>query len=182
MSTQECSICMDPIDFNKNCVTTECDHCFHTNCLMKSVAYTGFGCPYCRTEMAEKPEVKLENDDDSELTSMYSSSEWTSDDEEEIDEQVVHGYAPDIPNPTIVADELIKQGYTFEDLVKIILHEDHDEYNDDPEMADAVARNHEDLFGKVRMLIARHNCETEEQPDYFEAQSKKSVVVRNECI
>ena len=52
----ECPICMDSIEISTNCVTTECGHCFHTNCLMKSIAHNGFGCPYCRTKMAEEPE------------------------------------------------------------------------------------------------------------------------------
>ena len=61
----ECPICMDCIESTtNNCVTTECGHCFHTNCLMKSVAHNGFGCPYCRTAMAEQPE---EDDDDDSL-------------------------------------------------------------------------------------------------------------------
>lgn len=51
----ECSICMENIhSFTNNCVTTECGHSFHTNCLMKNVARNGFGCPYCRTKMAEE--------------------------------------------------------------------------------------------------------------------------------
>ena len=50
----ECPICMDCILDTKNRVTTECGHCFHTNCLMTSVAHNGFGCPYCRTAMAKK--------------------------------------------------------------------------------------------------------------------------------
>jgi len=45
----------------KNCVTTECGHCFHTNCLMTSVAHNGFACPYCRAAMAQAV-----NDDDDE--------------------------------------------------------------------------------------------------------------------
>ena len=76
----DCPICMEVIDISKNCVTTECGHCFHANCLMKSVAHNGFGCPYCRTAMAEA--VKRNDDDDDE-------DEWsdTDDDEEEEEEE-----------------------------------------------------------------------------------------------
>ena len=70
--THECPICMDVLSGTKNIVTTECGHCFHTNCLMTSVAHNGFGCPYCRTEMAAAPE---ESDDD--------DSEWGSYDEDD---------------------------------------------------------------------------------------------------
>ena len=59
---------MDPITGEKNKVTTECGHCFHTSCLMTSVAHNGFGCPYCRSAMAKEPEedesVYSDEDDD----------------------------------------------------------------------------------------------------------------------
>lgn len=58
----DCPICMDEVDFTKNCVTTECGHTFHARCLMTSVAHNGFACPYCRTAMAE--EVAEEEDDE----------------------------------------------------------------------------------------------------------------------
>ena len=66
---QECPICMDPIEGAKNSITTECGHAFHATCLMTSVAHNGFGCPYCRTAMAEVPEEEEteysdEDDDD----------------------------------------------------------------------------------------------------------------------
>ena len=65
MSTEiECPICFECVEPTKNCVTTECGHCFHTNCLMKNVAHNGFGCPYCRTAMAEEPEESEDGDDD----------------------------------------------------------------------------------------------------------------------
>ena len=67
----ECSICLDCIDVNKNCITTECGHCFHASCLMTNVAHNGFGCPYCRAEMAEVPEDSDDEDDDSEYYEEY---------------------------------------------------------------------------------------------------------------
>jgi len=45
---------MEDVFSGKNCVVTECGHSFHTSCLMTNVAHNGFGCPYCRTEMAEE--------------------------------------------------------------------------------------------------------------------------------
>ena len=63
----ECCICMDSIvNKNTNCVTTECGHTFHTNCLMANVSHNGFGCPYCRQAMAE------DKDDDE-----RDSDKWT---------------------------------------------------------------------------------------------------------
>ncbi len=60
----ECPICMDDIVNNTNCVTTECGHQFHSSCLMRSVAHTGFVCPCCRNVMAQTPEDDDEDDDD----------------------------------------------------------------------------------------------------------------------
>jgi len=67
----ECPICMDPIEMNKNCLTTECGHCFHTSCLMTSVAHNGFGCPYCRTKMAEEVADEDSEYDDEEIYEQY---------------------------------------------------------------------------------------------------------------
>lgn len=50
-----CPICLENIDAVKNKTTTDCGHIFHTSCIMKNVAHNGFGCPYCRTVMAENP-------------------------------------------------------------------------------------------------------------------------------
>ena len=74
----DCPICMDVIEGNNNRVTTECGHCFHTSCLMTSVAHNGFGCPYCRSKMAEEQE---EDEDDEE--SEYDDEESEYDDEEQ---------------------------------------------------------------------------------------------------
>lgn len=62
--TKECPICMDEFHGDNNKVVTECGHIFHTNCLMKSVAHNGFGCPYCRTKMAEELDNPEEYEDD----------------------------------------------------------------------------------------------------------------------
>ena len=71
MNVQECPICMNPIDGENNKVKTECGHLFHCSCLMKNAAHNGFGCPYCRSIMAEIPQEEesdindwLEDEDD----------------------------------------------------------------------------------------------------------------------
>ena len=81
----DCPICMDAIDMAKNCVTTECGHCFHASCLMSNVAHNGFGCPYCRTAMAEEPE----NEEDEDESSGWSDVE--EDDEEVYDDDALRG-------------------------------------------------------------------------------------------
>lgn len=55
----ECAICFDAIDININCITTECNHRFHSKCFLTNAARNGFDCPMCRTELAEK----IEDDD-----------------------------------------------------------------------------------------------------------------------
>lgn len=87
-ATIDCPICMDCIESTtKNCVTTECGHCFHTNCLMQSVAHNGFGCPYCRTVMAEVPD---------EEETIYSDEEHDDEeddeDEEMFDDDALRGF------------------------------------------------------------------------------------------
>lgn len=48
----ECPICFDQIG-EKNNITTECGHKFHASCLMTNITRNGFGCPCCRSVMAE---------------------------------------------------------------------------------------------------------------------------------
>jgi hypothetical protein len=74
---------MDEVGQTRNCVTTECGHCFHASCLMTSVAHNGFSCPYCRTAMAEEVANEEENDED-----------WThyDNDDEDDDEEVYQDY------------------------------------------------------------------------------------------
>ena len=50
----ECSICIENIKFDKNCIITECGHHFHTACLLKNIRVNNFCCPYCRAEMVEQ--------------------------------------------------------------------------------------------------------------------------------
>ena len=180
MNTQnECPICMEIIDFNKNCVTTECGHCFHTNCLMTSVAHNGFGCPYCRTAMAEavnddedEEEEDDEEDEDEDEEEMFNDNSLRGlrffmnningdaheqEDLEEEEEQMenirerIHD-APPKPSAEFIADKLLDDGITMEDLVKVLLLE-HEEYEDDDEV---LARIEGDVFGKMRVIISNY--------------------------
>ena len=60
--TIECPICFDCIG-DKNNITTECGHKFHASCLMTNITRNGFGCPCCRTLMAEHDEEDNESDE-----------------------------------------------------------------------------------------------------------------------
>ena len=71
----ECPICMDNIDGLSNRVTTECGHTFHCSCLMQNAAHNGFGCPYCRTTMAEIPDDSDSDDSDDDSDGFYNDEE-----------------------------------------------------------------------------------------------------------
>ncbi len=176
----DCPICMDPIEVNKNCVTTECGHVFHANCLMTSIAHNGFGCPYCRTAMAVVPEEEDDEDDEGE----YDDEEVVDDDvlrgfrffmnnlageehdEQDIEEEEVYiqyeenaepEEEPEVPVPTasFIADKLTQQGVTMEDLVKVLLI-GHDEYESQSEHLE---RLDSEMFGKLRIIISNFHPE-----------------------
>ena len=185
----ECPICMDNVELNKNCVTTECGHCFHASCLMRNVAHNGFGCPYCRTAMAEDVEEdedeEEEEDDDSEwseesvmfddyalrgLRFFTDNLEGTEhdeedtleekEDEEEIAEQLVQQENDESvirPSPEFIAEKLVSQGVTMEQLVKALLI-NHREYAAEEE---EFSRLDDELFGRFRIIIS--NYETAQQ-------------------
>ena len=180
MSSQtECPICMEEIVLTKNCVTTECGHCFHTNCLMTSVAHNGFACPYCRAAMAQAvnddDDEYADDDDDDSLYDFEDNEDAlrgfrfffnniNSEEPEEADvaaEDVMNAYQQElveqqraIPSIAIVTQKLVEQGVTIEQLVKALLI-DHEEYESD----DSLERTDDELFGKVRMIISNYTPE-----------------------
>ena len=180
MSSQtviECPICMDNIEL-VNKVTTECGHCFHTSCLMRNVAHNGFGCPYCRTTLAEAPEKDDDDDwsDDDEIEEPFEDNslnamrwlfmrengeEIPHDDQDEVVEEVVEEIIV-YPRPSIqlVTQRLMAQGVTMEQLVKMILTMDHEEYYD---LEDETQPISDQLFGKCRIIITNYRPEQEQQ-------------------
>lgn len=183
--THDCPICMDLIDDNKNCVTTECGHTFHANCLMTSVAHNGFGCPYCRTVMAQVPndedeDDEYDEDEDDEYDEDDEGHEEVHDhllrglrffmnnlvgekhDEQDIEEEEVYiqyqeNTEPEAPLPTasFITQKLIQQGVTMEDLVKSLLL-NHEEYESQYEQLD---RADGEIFGKMRIIISNYTPE-----------------------
>lgn len=187
MSAQiDCPICMDCVESTtKNCVTTECGHCFHTNCLMQSVAHNGFGCPYCRTAMAEVPDEEdsdgysIEDNvslfDEDSLTSFrmfhqrlngeeveaepeeYSS--FSDDDDDDVDQMEDEDELPAEPDVDYVAQKLAERGITFQDLVKHILVVDHIDYNGS--LYKEYERRSSEVFGQFRAIITQYHPEPE---------------------
>jgi len=177
----ECAICMDDINFNiNNFIKTECGHCFHASCLMTNVAHNGFGCPYCRTAMAEEVE-----DEDSEWSAV-SDDEIYGDDAlrglrfftdniegvehdpedveeedavEEVEEEEEEEEEPR-PTPEFITQKLIQQGVTMEQLVKALL-KDHDEYDIEEE---EFVHIDDEIFGKLRIIITNYQPVAEDTP------------------
>jgi hypothetical protein len=98
--TIECPICMLEIEGVTNRVTTECGHQFHTKCLLSNVAFNGFGCPYCRSEMVEESVSKNaheddDDDDDDDDEDTYEETDFEGDeeqDEEQDEEDILRGF------------------------------------------------------------------------------------------
>jgi hypothetical protein len=178
----ECPICYDEIDVLKNCVTTECGHQFHCNCLMKNSATNGFSCPMCRSIMAEEPansdsEDEYEEDDyeedeigefdDNALTSFRMFHQQIAGDEveeeplEELELEEDDAVAEIEPKPcaTFIAAKLAAQGITLEDLVKCLLIE-HEEYEPDSNINE---RYSDQMFGKFRQIISNYPRELQQQ-------------------
>ena len=176
----ECPICMESIETNKNCVKTECGHCFHANCLMTSVAHNGFGCPYCRASMAE--EIKETDDDDDDYETIDGDEEEMFDEfslrgfrffmnnlaNEEHDVDDIHEENEDqeeiereseseredttLPDAKFVTSKLIQQGVTMEELVSALLSY-HEEYDDNECLNNCESK----MFGKFRIVISNYN-------------------------
>lgn len=179
----ECPICMDCILDTKNRVTTECGHCFHTNCLMTSVAHNGFGCPYCRTSMAEEIKDDDEDEDDDDDWGSVDSGEEDDDRalrgfrfmfnrlagepndqedhiEEDEDEEAATAAAADEvqdgdkPSPEYITQKLSEQGVTMAQLVKVMLTS-HDEYSNE----ESFDRIDDKIYGKLRIIISNYRPE-----------------------
>jgi hypothetical protein len=154
---------------------------------MTNVAHNGFGCPYCRTEMAEE-----QVDSDDEEDGDYEETRWTGgqsayftrlnedhalrgmrwlfqqqladgeeEEEEEEDDDVVEiGEEEDItPKPSLryLTQKLTQQGVTMEQLVKTLLLE-HEEYAN---MDEECTRASNELFGKIRIVVSNYDADDE---------------------
>jgi len=105
MSQQECPICLEPVSQEKNCMITECGHCFHSSCIMQNASLNGFQCPYCRTKMAD------EQDSDSDDDSDDDDSDDDSDDDynDENAAEYFDDFWSNIENRTSYSEELENQ-------------------------------------------------------------------------
>ena len=152
MSSQiDCPICMECIDMTKNCLTTECGHCFHTTCLLQNVAHNGFTCPYCRSLMVkivvpEEDQEDQEEEEEEEQDEDQEEEEQDEDQEAHQEERREHEReVPDRELPTIlqIRDTLPRWGITYNDLVSSLLSA-HREYK---------TRETKTAYGKIYYVI-----------------------------
>ena len=165
----ECPICYDEIEELKNCVTTECGHQFHCKCLMQNSAINGFSCPMCRSTMAteEHDDEELseyedyeeyEQFDDNALTSFRMFHQQLSGEEVEEDQDQEEVEVEEVEEPIIkpsaatIAEILVAQCFTMEDMVKCLLI-DHEEYESE---SDTNERLSDRMFGKFRQIISNY--------------------------
>ena len=184
---EDCPICMEVFTGVSNIVVTECGHKFHTNCLMKSVAHNGFGCPYCRAKMAEEIE-ESDSEDEGDDDDMSIDSEdqealdreenralgglrwlfnranneeqdvFDDEDEDSDEEEDEEEDTEPKPSAAFIAKKLVEQGVTIEEMVQSMLL-CHDEYQNEDE---AFSRVDDILFDKIRVLIS--NFQPEQEP------------------
>jgi hypothetical protein len=147
---------------------------------MTNVAHNGFGCPYCRTVMAEEQD---DSDDDTEYNvvsddgeddedealrgfrlffnqvegtptdqaDMDAEDEVLAQEEEAAAEEAAEEAAQSVAVPSVdaVVKSLKDQGITYEQMVRLILYHDHEEY--DFLNADLFT---DELFGKIRIMVS----------------------------
>jgi hypothetical protein len=179
----ECPICMEYIETNKNIIITECGHKFHCKCLMRNIEHNGFGCPYCRTEMADVHEEQLDEEDDEEddedddetIDDYYNEQQnqyalrgmrWLfaqangdiiddhDDDDDEEDENNIEDNDIILPSSGFVTQYLTQQGFTFEDLIQCILIKDRRYFNE-PYYYNQYIRTSYAIGGKINAIIHR---------------------------
>jgi len=88
----ECPICLEEIVGFKNRVTTECGHTFHCRCLMTNAAHNGFGCPFCRAELADEVQ---DSDSEDEYDDEDGPARYEDDSDEDDDASRASDYDDD---------------------------------------------------------------------------------------
>lgn len=158
-----CSICLDDIDLNKNKLTTECGHIFHTSCLLKNASINGFKCPMCRTVLVEEPDE--DDDDEAEEDELYTEhslrgmrflfqqasgqeiveadedyDEYETIDDDETENNIV------VPTFEHIIEQLRINNVSMEDVVKTLVSENYDGYSQN-EFAN------EDMFSLLDRIV-----------------------------
>ena len=177
----ECPICYEVIGV-KNNITTECGHQFHASCIMKNVTVNGFGCPCCRTAMAEEADddddsdtPSLIDDDDDTATLLDDDREPFSDDalrglrlltnllegedHDQYDVVAEHQYLeegqedePGLPVPTVDIIRMLREQGVTYEQLVESLISDHEEYIED----ETLQRTADQIWGQLRTIISNY--------------------------
>jgi hypothetical protein len=147
---------------------------------MRNIAHNGFGCPYCRVVMAEKPEEN-ENENEENIT-ITSSYEYNDDDymlrgfrmffnnvngeehdpedvleekeDQEDSQEEIHK-----PSPAYLCQKLMEQGIDMEMMIKAFLS-NRDEYDSEEE---EFLRIDDHVWSKVDNIIKYYDPATVEE-------------------
>jgi hypothetical protein len=165
---------------------------------MTSVAHNGFGCPYCRTAMAQEIKEEEEDeedendwyDDDEEEEEMFSDDSLRAfrffmnnisgiehdpqdiEEEEESEDEESNEEDLQIPSAEFLAKKMIEYGVTMEQMVQALLLS-HAEYEDNEEFE----RIDSELYGKLRIIISNYTpAEQNNEPPKIDRQNIVSVM------
>jgi hypothetical protein len=113
----ECCICYEFIDKDKNNCTTECGHTFCFKCLATSLIHNNSNCPCCRAKLVDIPENNdYEEDDQEDLGDHDTEDEYDDDDDDDDDDE--DSVVCDIDE---IINRIDKNGFTKEDIVSILI-------------------------------------------------------------
>ena len=106
LKENECPVCLDKIDIEKNYTITDCGHRFHTNCLLKSLENNN-KCPICREKLREDKKIDVETIVNNTIGQMRTSNYIMS--------NLLYflNYSQDMFTFQLIMEELIKQPLTY---------------------------------------------------------------------
>uniref|UniRef100_A0A6C0HU33 RING-type domain-containing protein n=1 Tax=viral metagenome TaxID=1070528 RepID=A0A6C0HU33_9ZZZZ len=148
----ECCICYEFIDKDKNNCTTECGHTFCFKCLATSLIHNNSTCPCCRAKLVDIPVNDEEDlgDDDTE-------DEYDDDDDDDI--------VCDIDE---IISRIDKNGFTKDDIISMLIGR----YKKDEKYTNEYIY---DINNKFNLLIEDADNEAKEQK-LFELEDFRIVV------
>jgi hypothetical protein len=138
---------------------------------MTNVAHNGFGCPYCRTSMAEVPDEDIDSEEEEEdamfnesslrgfrfFTNRLNGEENDEEDIEDENEDEEYDEIDDlddqvVPSSEFITRKLIEKGVTMEQLVQSLLFGSHEEYANN----DTMSTTDNAVYGKIRSIISNY--------------------------
>ena len=142
----DCSICLEVLEGVHNRLTTDCGHCFHTNCFLQNVSHNGFACPNCRNQLVEEPNDESDDEDD------YDEDDYDDDDEESVDDTSVSVAGPGLESHVLRGFRWLFQRVEDDD-------DDDDEDDDDDDEFDIMqfqrghGRFNEDHYEPISLQV-----------------------------